>query len=103
MNMKVAQTLEVTLKNWSAMSQPKAEEAEYTANEFEASFYIFIDAVREWFNGLEQQSQTLEEFLVLPMIEDILELLPAPLYLNFEIEAELIIDNKTRIEDSKYD
>ncbi|QGQ97809.1 hypothetical protein EHS13_24420 [Paenibacillus psychroresistens] len=103
MHPKVKQALEVTLSNWQAMSKSDSEEAESSANEFEASFYIFIDAVREWFNSLEQYPQTIDEFLTLPMIEHILDLLPAPLYLNFETEAELILEHKTRIEDAKYD
>jgi hypothetical protein len=103
MNRKVAMTLEVSLRNWKAMSALENEEAESVANEFEASFYIFIDAVREWFNRLDQQPQTLEGFLALPAIEEIFDLLPVPLQLNFETEAELIIDNKSRIDDAKYD
>jgi hypothetical protein len=103
MNMKVKQTLNATLRNWRAMSGSDHTEAEPTANEFEASFYIFIDAVREWFNGLDQPPHTLEEFLALSMIQEILDLLPAPLHLNFETEVELIIENIIRIDDDQYD
>jgi hypothetical protein len=103
MNVKVEQSFNATLRNWRSMSGSDHTEAESTASEFEASFYIFIDAVREWFNGLDQPPHTLEEFLALPMIQDILDLLPAPLHLNFETEAELIIENKIRTDDDKYD
>jgi hypothetical protein len=103
MNAKVEQALNTTLRSWKSMSGSENIDAESTANEFEAAFYIFIDAVREWFNELEQRPQTLEEFLELSMIQDILDLLPAPLYLNFETEAELIVDHKSRIDEDKYD
>ncbi|GGG14422.1 hypothetical protein [Paenibacillus abyssi] len=103
MNVQVGQALDVTLNNWDAMSGSEGDEAEEAANAFEASFYIFIDTLSDWVLELEQPPQTLEEFLELPMIQSIVERLPAPLYLNFETEAELIIENKTRIEEDKYD
>jgi hypothetical protein len=101
--MKVKQALDATLINWNAMSESDNDDAESTANEFEASFYSFIEAVREWVSGLDQRPQSLEEFLVLPMIQDVLDRLPAPLYLNFETEAELILENISRIDEDKYD
>lgn len=103
MNAKVNQALDATLRNWKSMSVSQNDEAESTANEFEASFYNFIDAVREWFYELDHRPQTLEAFLALTMIKDILDLLPAELYLNFETEAELIIENKSRMDEDKYD
>jgi hypothetical protein len=103
MNAKVKQTLDATLRNWKSMSGSENDEAESTANEFESSFYIFIDAVRAWVYGLDQRPQTLEKFLELSMIKDILDQLPAQLHLNFETEAEFIIENKSRIDEDKYD
>jgi hypothetical protein len=103
MNAKVEQALNATIRNWKSMSGSENDEAESTANEFESSFYVFIDAVREWAYGLNQRPQTLEEFLELSMIKDILDLLPAPLHLNFETEAELIVENQIRIDEDKYD
>lgn len=103
MNAKVEQALNITLRNWNSMSGSNNEEAESTANEFESSFYLFIDTVREWADGLYPRPQTLEEFLEQPMIQHIFDLLPAPLHLNFETEAELIVENKRRIDDAKYD
>ncbi|MBP1155555.1 MULTISPECIES: hypothetical protein [unclassified Paenibacillus] len=103
MNAKVEQALNITIRNWNSMSGSNNDEAESTANEFESSFYLFIDTVREWADGLNPRPQTLEEFLEQPMIQDILDLLPTPLHLNFETEAELIVDNKSRIDDAKYD
>lgn len=103
MNQKIEQILNTTLSNWKAMSAPLNEDAEPVADQFESSFYLFIDAVREWFHGLDPQPRTLEEFLALPLMTEIKNQLPAPLHLNFETEAELIFENQTRIEDSKYD
>ncbi len=103
MSLKVMQALEDTLQKWKSMTRAENDEAESSANEFESSFYRFIDALREWFYGLDQRPQTLEEFLELPMIKDILDVLPGPLLLNFETEAELIVENQVRIEEDKYD
>jgi hypothetical protein len=103
MEREVKQTLDTALANWKSMSEPGSGEAEATADQFESSFYTFIDAVRDWFNQLDQQPQTLEKFMELPLIQDILERLPAPLHLNFETEAELIIENIRRVDEEKYD
>lgn len=43
MNAEVKRALETTLKNWKSMSGSEHNEAESTANEFESSFYTFID------------------------------------------------------------
>lgn len=102
MNGNVKEALHTMLANWKAMSADNAD-AEASANEFEASFYLFIDAVRRWVYKLEPQPQTMEEFFQLPLVEEIIEVLPEPLQLNFETEAEYILDNKTRIDDEKYD
>jgi hypothetical protein len=99
----VKQALDHTLLNWKAMSGSDIDEAESKADAFEASFYTFIEAVKEWYFRLDQQPQTLEDFLELTMVQEINDLLPGPLYLNFETEAELIIDNITRIDDETYD
>ncbi|MCR8630474.1 hypothetical protein [Paenibacillus radicis (ex Xue et al. 2023)] len=103
MNDKVEQALVTTLRNWKSMLGAENAEAEEVANGFEASFYLFIDAVREWFQELDQRPQTLDEFLELSVIKDIIDRLPGPLYLNFETEAELIVENRHRIDDEKYD
>ncbi|PUA36382.1 hypothetical protein C8Z91_23495 [Paenibacillus elgii] len=103
MNREVEQALQATLQNWSSMALAEHEDSETAANAFESSFYRFIDAVREWASGLEPQPETIEAFLDLPMVQEMIELLPAPLYLNFETEAELIVQKKFRIEDEKYD
>ncbi|MBD0378835.1 hypothetical protein [Paenibacillus sedimenti] len=103
MNSAIEQAFNIMLRNWNSMSGTDNDEAEENANEFEASFYIFIEAVREWVYGLEQQPQTLEEMMGLPGMQILLDQLPAPLHLNFETEAELIIENIIRIDEDKYD
>ncbi|WP_282940223.1 hypothetical protein [Paenibacillus sp. RC67] len=103
MNEKVTKALDTALDHWKSMSRSDHDEAEDTANAFEASFYKFIDAVREWVNELEPRPQTLDELLEQPFIQEITDRLPVPLYLNFETEAELIVENKSRIDDEKYD
>lgn len=98
---KVEQTLRAALNNWNAMSGAVGDEAESTAESFEASFYKFIDALREWVEELQERPPTLEHFLELPLVKTIVYRLPDPLYLNFETEAELILDNVTRIDEDK--
>ncbi|SDM85695.1 hypothetical protein SAMN04487897_101271 [Paenibacillus sp. yr247] len=103
MNPNVEQALMTTLRNWNAMAASQNDEQEAIADQFQSSFYLFIDAVREWVYGLDPRPQTIDELLDLDMTQEILDLLPAPLHLNFETEAELIIDNVLRIDDDKYD
>ncbi|MBE1442464.1 hypothetical protein [Paenibacillus sp. OAS669] len=99
----VTKELDTALSHWNAMSRSDQEEAEEMANAFEAAFYRFIDALREWVYALNPRPQTLDELLEMPFIRDITDRLPAPLYLNFETEAELIMENRSRIDDEKYD
>ncbi|WP_141499834.1 hypothetical protein [Paenibacillus luteus] len=104
MNIQVEQALGTVLKNWRAMTVADMDEAEGSADQFEASFYSFIDTVREWATAeLKPFPQTIEQFLALPPILSIMDKLPAPLHINFETEAELIIDNIIRVDDEKYD
>lgn len=103
MDTTLEQALSIMLRNWSDMSSSEGEEAESTADRFEDSFYTFIDVVRNWINKLEHKPQELDEALKLPTIDNIINLLPGPLYLNFETELELILEDKGRIDDEKYD
>lgn len=103
MNQKIEQALAVVVRNWQSMAASESEEAESTADQFEASFYIWIETVRDWVYELKQPPQTLEEAMELPIIKEILEVLPEPLLLNFETEVELILENTHRIDDAKYD
>jgi hypothetical protein len=95
--------LNKVLRHWNAMSGAGSEDAEPTADTFEASFYALIDEIKTWYNRLEPKPQTLDEFLECSTIIEIVDHLPPPLYLNFETEADLIIDNIIRIDDEKYD
>ncbi|MGO4276852.1 hypothetical protein AB4Z22_44675 [Paenibacillus sp. TAF58] len=103
MNPNVEQALQTTLKNWKAMSASRGDEQEAVADQFQSSFYLFIDAVREWVYELEPQPQTIDELLDMDMIQEIFDVLPAPLHLNIETELKLIVDNVVRIDDDKYD
>ncbi|NOU75690.1 hypothetical protein GC098_30685 [Paenibacillus sp. LMG 31458] len=103
MNPNVEQALQTTLKNWNAMSASRGDEQEAVADQFQSSFYLFIDAVREWIYKSEPRPQTIDELLDMDMMQEILDVLPAPLHLNFETEVELIMDNVVRIDDDKYD
>ncbi|WP_409340725.1 hypothetical protein [Paenibacillus sp. MBLB4367] len=103
METKVKLALKTALGNWNAMSNPEQDDAESTANDFEASFYRFIDAFREWVYELEQTPETIDDLFDLPFVQDIINRLPAPLYLNFETEAELILDKISRVDEDKYD
>ncbi|MNI18432.1 hypothetical protein D3C73_718400 [compost metagenome] len=103
MHIDIEQALSTVLKNWRGMSGAGRDEAESTADEFEASFYSFIDTLRTWIYELEHKPQTLDEALELPLIKSIVLSLPEPLYLNLETELELILENNSRIDEDKYD
>lgn len=103
MDNKVEQALLAALTNWNWMAKSDGDEAEAAADAFQASFYRFIDAVREWYDDLRPQPRTVEEMMELPTMRTIFERLPAPLHLNVETEAELIFDKQIRIDDDKYD
>jgi hypothetical protein len=100
---KIDRLLDDALRNWNALSNASHDDAETTADDFEASFYRFIDAVREWYLALHPRPGTLEEMLDQPAIAAIMDRLPAPLYLNFETEVELMIDNISRVDEDRYD
>src|SRR4029453_17820689 len=67
MNAQVKLALDTAIRNWNAMSKSNFDEAEGSADQFESSFYTFIDAVREWaYSELRPLPQTIEQFLALP-------------------------------------
>lgn len=103
MNEKIKQALAAVIRNWNSMAGSDNEDAESTADQFQASFYVWIETVRDWINELKQQPQTLEEAMALPAVKEILEVLPDPLLLNFETELEFILENTHRIDEEKYD
>lgn len=95
--------LRTMLDNWEKMKRSEEDEAEEDANQFEASFYAFMQEVRNWVEGLEQPPKTLEEAMQLAKIEALVEQLPVEIMLNFETELELIVDGEVREEDERYD
>ena len=100
---ELMRALDAAVANWNALSGAGYDRAESAADEFEASFYRFIDALRDWVNRLSKRPQTLEELLGLPVMREIARRLPEPLHLNLETEAELILENTVRTEEDKYD
>lgn len=99
----VEKALQTVLANWDKMKKSHEDDAGDDADQFEASFYEWIEKLRSWFNQLEQKPATLDEALRLPEVEQITDLLPTELLLNFETELELIVEGQTRIEDERYD
>jgi hypothetical protein len=103
MDLSVKQALNTTLQNWQTMTSYQSDEKEAVADQFQSSFYAFIEAVRDWALRLDALPQTLDDMLEITMIQEILDLLPAPLHLNFETELELILDGVEREDEDKYD
>lgn len=103
MDPKVKQAFETTLHHWQVMTSYKSDEKEAVADQFQSSFYVFIDTVREWVLLQEPMPLTLDDLLGNKMIQDIFDELPAPLHLNLETELELIVDRVERVEEEKYD
>lgn len=99
----VKQALEITLHNWQVMTSYQSDEKEAVADQFQSSFYVFIETVRNWVLRQDTLPLTLDEILEIVIIQDIFDLLPAPLHLNFETEIELIIDRVERVDEDKYD
>jgi len=103
MDARLEEALQQTISKWTKMGQADMEHSEDAADQFEHSFYAFIDVFREWVNGLDPRPATLEELLDTDTCRDIVDRLPAPLVLNFETEADLIIENTVRVDEDKYD
>ncbi|QRG68799.1 hypothetical protein [Brevibacillus choshinensis] len=103
MDATVEKALQTVLANWEKMKKSHEDDAGDEAEQFEASFYAWMEKLRSWFNQLDQKPATLDEALRLPEVEEITDLLPVELMLNFETELELIVEGQTRIEDERYD
>jgi hypothetical protein len=103
MDARLEEALRKTISNWEKMGRSDMEESEDAANQFEHAFYAFIDVFREWVNDLDPRPSTVEELLALDTCREILDRLPGPLILNFETEADLIMENTIRIDEDKYD
>jgi hypothetical protein len=99
----VRQELQQLLDQWKRNQQANIlENAEDEATLLEHHFYKFIDVFSEWFKTIEKPA-SLEEALELLEIEEIVNRLPAPLYLPFENELDLLIDGVVQENDEKYD
>lgn len=97
---KVKESLNVALEDWSMMQKTAGDEGVEWAERFERHFYEFIDEFEKWFQLLDQQPKLLEDAEKLREVEDIQNILPGPLQLNFTIELERILD---RLETSHFD
>lgn len=103
MDPTVKQALDITLHNWQTMTSYQSDEKEAVADQFQSSFYVFVDTVRDWVLRQDPMPLTLDSMLEIEMIQDIFDLLPAPLHLNLETELELILDRVERVDEDKYD
>ncbi|NOU66283.1 hypothetical protein GC096_19795 [Paenibacillus sp. LMG 31461] len=103
MDPTVKQALDTTLHNWQTMTSYQSDEKEAVADQFQSSFYVFIDTVRDWVLRQDPMPLSLDDMLEIEMIQDIFDLLPAPLHLNLETELELILDRVERVDEDKYD
>jgi hypothetical protein len=97
---KVFELYSVVMEDWSMMQKTAGDEGADWAERFEMNFYLFIDELKEWINQLDNRPKSVEEAEELPEIKQIIDNLPGPLYLNFSIELEEIIEN---IETNRYD
>ena len=100
---KLFTSLATAIEHWESMGSADMDDAESAADRFEQSFYEFVDVFRHWVDQLSERPDTVEELLKIPTCQSIMDRLPVPLLLNFETEAELIIDQMTRVEEDKYD
>ncbi|MDF2683674.1 MAG: hypothetical protein K0R47_4864 [Brevibacillus sp.] len=103
MDATLEKALQTVLANWERMKKSHEDDAADDADQFEASFYSWMEKLREWFEQLEHKPATLEAALRLPDVEEVTDLLPIELMLNFETELELIVEGQTRMEDERYD
>lgn len=88
----VLESLDVALADWGLMQQTSGDEGAEHAERFERHFYDFIDEFEKWFCTLDPQPKELEDAESLKEVEQIEDLLPGPLQLNFTMELERIID-----------
>ncbi|MBP1933826.1 hypothetical protein [Ammoniphilus resinae] len=95
--------LETLLVQWRRNQQTHIlEGAEDQATLLEHQFYLFIEVFKEWFRTIEKPAD-LDEGLQDSVIKCLVEKLPEPLYLPFELELDLLIDGVEQENDEKYD
>jgi len=103
MEEKLFAALETLLEQWRRNKQTHIlEGAEDQASLLEHQFYVFIEALKEWFYTIDRPAD-LEEGLQHSVIKALVEKLPDPLYLPFEVELDLLIDGIEQENDEKYD
>ncbi|WP_449540296.1 hypothetical protein [Ferdinandcohnia sp. Marseille-Q9671] len=97
---RVKNALDKALYDWGMMQKTTGDEGAEWAEIFERDFYLFIDSFEAWFQQVTPKPQSIEAAEKLPEIQNIQQILPGPLQLNFEMELERIIDGQT---DYRYD
>jgi hypothetical protein len=104
MNNLLNEALEAVLVQWKRNAQTSIlEGAEDAATLLEYRFYAFIEVFRKWWMSCDPKPNTLEDALELPEVQVIVNRLPAPLYLPFENELDLLVDGIDQENDEKYD
>ncbi|MEW9667889.1 hypothetical protein [Ammoniphilus sp. 3BR4] len=103
MKEKMMRDLNELIEQWDRNQKTSIMEgAEDEATFLEHKFYVFIDSFKAWYETLDGFA-SLDQALAYPDIEHIAERLPAPLYLPFENELDLLVDGITQENDEKYD
>ncbi|MCF6137303.1 DUF4085 domain-containing protein [Pseudalkalibacillus berkeleyi] len=84
--------LQKTLEDWEKMQRTTGDEGAEWAERFERHFYEMIEAVKDWYEHLNDQPDSYEQFESMSEIEEIQNQLPGPLLINFLTELEDIYD-----------
>jgi hypothetical protein len=100
MNIEVKEALDLALEDWGMMQKTSGDEGAEWAERFERNFYEFIDEFEKWFHTLDSKPKDIEGAEELKEVEEIQDLLPGPLQLNFTMELERIVDG---LETSRFD
>lgn len=102
-NEQLQKPFQQVLQQWQRNQQAHIlEGAEDEATLLEHHFYTFIEAFSAWFKTIDRPA-SLEEALALPDVQEIVRELPAPLYIPFENELDLLVDGIEQESDEKYD
>lgn len=103
MKKQMLDAFELLLEQWARNQQTHIlEGAEDQATLLEHRFYKFVEVFSQWFQTIEKPN-SLEEALEIPEIRSISDQLPAPLYLPFENELDMLVDGVQQDLDEKYD
>ncbi len=85
------------LEDWAMMQKTDGDEGADWAERFEMNFYQLIEDIKNWTKTFDQDNLTLEMLEQQPIIQKIMNELPAPLQLNFQNELELIAENEEQV------